>query len=235
MHNKTTRALVGAAVTLTLAGGLAACGDDDTSNGMNGMNRSNMPMTTTARGTTPATGKQIDEAFVRQMIPHHQMAVVMAKSAQKQADHQEIKDLAAAIITAQEKEIGELRKIGKDAGFDLDSAGPMMAGDARMMGMDMDDMGMSMRAEDLDGSSDFDRSFIAMMVPHHRGAIAMAKVELAKGSDPELKALAKGIVSAQESEIAKMRGWYEDWFGEPLDENAPAGGMGEMDHGDHMN
>lgn len=234
MHTTTTRALLGAAVTLTLAGGLAACGDDD-HNGMNGMDRSNMPMTTTARGTTPATGKQIDEAFVRQMIPHHEMAVVMAKSAQKRADHQEIKDLADAIIAAQEKEIRQLRQIGKDAGFDVDSANAMMGDDARMMGMDMDDMGMSMSTGDLDGSSDFDRSFIAMMVPHHRGAIAMAKVELAKGSDPELKTLAKGIISAQEAEIAKMRGWYEDWFGEPLDENAPAGGMGQMDHGDHMN
>lgn len=233
MHTKTTRALIGAAVTLTLAGGLAACGDDDT--GTNGMDRSNMPMNTTVRSTTPATGKQIDEAFVRQMIPHHEMAVVMAKSAQKQAEHQEIKDLADAIIAAQEKEIRELRQIAKDSGFDVGSAGPMMAGDARMMGMDMDDMGMSMRAEDLDGASDFDRAFIAMMVPHHRGAIAMAEVELAKGSDPELKTLAKGIIAAQQTEIAKMRGWYEEWFGKGLDENAPAAGMGEMDHGDHMN
>lgn len=236
MHSTTKRALAAAALSLSLAGGLAACGDDNPQTGMNGMDHSGMSHNDAPASTTAATGKQIDEAFVRQMIPHHEMAVDMAESAQKRADHQEIKDLADAVITAQEKEIAQLRKIGKASGFDVDRANGMMGDDARMMGMDVDDMGMAMRTDDLDGSSDFDRSFIAMMVPHHEGAIEMAKVELAKGSDPELKALAKGIVSAQETEIAAMKTWYEKWFGESF--SSDSGGMDHMDgmdHGDHMN
>jgi uncharacterized protein (DUF305 family) len=56
-------------------------------------------------------------------------------------------------------------------------------------------------------SGDPDKDFVAMMIPHHQGAIDMAKVELQYGKDPTLKTMAKMIVSAQEKEIKKMRDW----------------------------
>jgi hypothetical protein len=54
-------------------------------------------------------------------------------------------------------------------------------------------------------SGDPDRDFAAMMIPHHAGAIAMAKAELLHGKDPVLRRLAQGIVVEQGQEIDVMR------------------------------
>ena len=52
-----------------------------------------------------------------------------------------------------------------------------------------------------------DKDFVTMMMPHHQGAIDMAKVELQYGKDPMLRKLATDIVAAQEKEIAEMKAW----------------------------
>ena len=56
-------------------------------------------------------------------------------------------------------------------------------------------------------TGDPDQDFVTMMLPHHTGAVAMAKVELRYGKDPHLRALAKDIVAAQDREIAFMTRW----------------------------
>ncbi len=55
------------------------------------------------------TGDEFDQAFISEMIMHHQGAVEMAELALTNAKHQELKDLANAIISAQNKEISEMR------------------------------------------------------------------------------------------------------------------------------
>jgi uncharacterized protein (DUF305 family) len=54
-------------------------------------------------------------------------------------------------------------------------------------------------------SGDPDRDFAAMMIPHHQGAIDMAKVQLQFGRDPILRRLAQGIIVEQQQEIDLMR------------------------------
>jgi len=55
------------------------------------------------------SGDAFDQAFLSEMIVHHEGAVEMAKLALQGAKHQEIKDLATAIISAQNKEIGDMK------------------------------------------------------------------------------------------------------------------------------
>ncbi len=57
----------------------------------------------------------------------------------------------------------------------------------------------------LTGNPDVD--FAQGMIPHHQGAIDMAKVVLKYGKDPEMKTLAEDIIKAQDTEIAFMKGW----------------------------
>ena len=54
-------------------------------------------------------------------------------------------------------------------------------------------------------SADADRDFARAMIPHHQGAVEMAKLELLYGSDPRLRRLAQGMVVEQSQEIALMR------------------------------
>ncbi|MEU6370202.1 DUF305 domain-containing protein [Streptomyces sp. NPDC046931] len=59
----------------------------------------------------------------------------------------------------------------------------------------------------------FEQAFVVGMIPHHRMAVAMAEVELAHGTRPELKALAQQIVTAQDREMSEMTTWLKDWDG----------------------
>ena len=55
------------------------------------------------------SAKPFDKEFIRQMVPHHQMAVTMARMALKNAKHPEIRTLAHSIIKSQSVEITEMR------------------------------------------------------------------------------------------------------------------------------
>ena len=54
-------------------------------------------------------------------------------------------------------------------------------------------------------SGNADRDFAAAMIPHHQGAIEMARIQLRHGTDPEMRRLAEEIIRTQEAEIAELR------------------------------
>jgi uncharacterized protein (DUF305 family) len=71
------------------------------------------------------------------------------------------------------------------------------------MGAMKDDMHHGMMSDDPDVA------FAAGMLPHHEGAVEMAKIQLKYGKDPEMLELARKIVAAQAAEIAQMKAWLK--------------------------
>ena len=128
--------------------------------------------------------------------------LTVACSALGPAEAQEIADHAPLPV---------LCRAGAMAGMDMgkSEAAGTMASDAAhaalLAGMDQ------MQADMMAGleAPDIVVAFVCGMIPHHQGAIAMARAELKFGKDPENRRLAEGIIAAQEKEIAGMLIWLE--------------------------
>ena len=172
----------------------------------------------TGSDTESTSARQIDGAFITTMVPHHQEAVDMAALARKRARHREIRRLAAEIIDAQEREIQQMTLSHQRIFGEPLPAGGMMHGD---LGLSEDEMGMAMDMDELETAREFDRTFIDMMIRHHQGAIRMARAELARGEDSELRDLARAIIAAQAREIEQMNSWRRGWYGSA----SPSGGV----------
>lgn len=169
--------------------------------------------------STAAGGNGVDRAFVAAMIPHHESAVDMAEMAEERGQSGFVKQLAGDIIRTQNEEIATMRR--EDA--ELAKAGVKRSD----LGVADHAMGMDGDMSKLETADPFDPAFVKMMIPHHEGAVIMAKAELAKGADPELKALAQDIIDAQEREIEEMR------VSGLVPEDTESGGMDSEEHSGH--
>lgn len=154
------------------------------------------------------TGETYDRNFIANMIAHHQGAVTMAQLALTNAKHQELKDMANDIISAQNGEISQMKSWQQAWGYPSSSSDNMM--DHSAMGM-MDEMsGMENELKGKTGD-EFDKAFIEQMIMHHQGALDMAAPGEKNAEHQEVKDLTKAIVTAQTKEIKQMKQWQKDW------------------------
>lgn len=164
------------------------------------------------------SGRDIDGAFITAMVPHHEEAVEMAEIARERTRRADVRRLASGIVAAQGREIEDLTFAHQRIfGQPLPTTG-MAHGD---LGLSEEQMGMSMDMRELEQAREFDRTFIDMMIRHHQGAIRMARVELRRGQDPELKSAARDVIAAQSREIEKLNSWRRSWYGAA----SPSGGV----------
>lgn len=186
-----------AATVLTIAASISGCGGDD-------------------EASTSTTGNDADSMFVKAMIPHHESAIEMAKIAKKRSQRSEVLELADAIVKTQQDEIDQMQQFVND----LPATNSSMMDDNEMSAMKSD-------VEDLSTADEFDKAFIAAMIPHHQSAVEMAEEVLESGESVDVRRLAQNVISAQQKEIAQMEKWSLNWYGV-----IPTGSTGAMmEHG----
>jgi len=165
-----------------------------------------------------------EQAFLAAMAPHHESAIRMAGIASKRAQHRELRQLAAGILAAQQAEVAQIAQMHRR----LTGETLRPNADARaQLGLSAQEAGMMHQGRhaiaELTRAKEFDRAFIDAMLPHHQGAIRMARAVLPGAKDPELRRLAGRIVRDQSREIVKMNRWRDAWYGA----RSPAGGVQE--------
>lgn len=156
-----------------------------------------------------------DLRFLDAMVPHHEGGVVMAKEVLQKSQRPEVKKLAEEIIQAQSKEIAQMKQ-WRSAWYPKAPATPMAwhAPMSHMMAMSEEQRQAMMMSMDL-GPADaqFDLRFLDAMIPHHEGALVMAKDVFSKSKRPDMKQLAQDILTSQQKEIDQMNQWRKAWYG----------------------
>jgi len=148
-----------------------------------------------------------DLRFLDEMIPHHEMAIIMVRMMISQSNHPELRDLGQRIITGQQQQIDQMLAWRQQW---YPNAPPLTG----MMGNGMMGSGTTGMMGGAMMQGDFaDRMFLEMMIPHHQRAIAMSNDALTNAQHPELKGLAKEIIAVQSAEITEMQGYLQAWYG----------------------
>ena len=145
-----------------------------------------------------------DLDFMRMMIPHHQGAVEMSLYEIQHGRNFEMKQLAKSIIAEQTNEIQQMslwvnHNIPNAAAGTDSYQKPLMQTMLVMM--------EQMPAAAL--LSDTDKSFAAVMIPHHQAGVDMAKVILQFGQDKVVSRMAENIISSQQVEIEQMKSFLK--------------------------
>jgi uncharacterized protein (DUF305 family) len=174
------------------------------------MNHNSMSQMMEMKSDPNAAAAPFDLQFIDTMTHHHEGAVMMAEMVLKKSQNEELKKFAQKIIDDQKKENAQMKQwrekwfSGKPAAKNMempgmkDSMKPPVTGDHLKM------------MEAMTGK-DFDLHFLDMMIPHHKGALEMAKDAQAKAEHAELKTLAAEITKEQEAEIKQMTDWKAQW------------------------
>jgi uncharacterized protein (DUF305 family) len=169
---------------------LAGCGGDD--------NNGNL-------GDVRANGT--DAAFVEAMIPHHEDEVDAADLALSEAQHRPLKQLAEGILQIESVELSTLRTVRdvlQEASVEPDD-----------LGLSVAEMGGQIAPAELRNATDFDCAFLERMIPHHEGAIRIARAELDGAIHAELRRMSENIVDQQGFEARQMRRYQRAWCDAP--------------------
>lgn len=145
-----------------------------------------------------------DTTFAKGMLGHHRGAIDMAKTQLKYGTDEAMRQLAQNIINAQQAEIDILNK-WLASHPDTAKPKPNTAAMQQAYAKGMENMHGEMTLGIADPMPDM--AFARGMLPHHIGAVDMAKIQLEYGTDEEMRQLAQSIIDTQQVEIDLMQNW----------------------------
>lgn len=144
-----------------------------------------------------------DLDFANMMVLHHQAAIDMSKIEIAQGRDEQIIEMAQSIESIQTAQIGLMEQFVANYKIPIVKTGA--TGNQPILVLIMKGMMNKMNNMAMTGQTDQD--FLAMMIPHHRAAVAMAENELRHGKSLELKKLAQQMILDQNSEIEEFKAW----------------------------
>ena len=155
-------------------------------------------------------GDAFDEAYIADMLAHHEGALNMSEQVMAVTAHEEIRTLASDIVQSQSAELMKMRTWQKEWGYkETMSGGHGSHGGAGMdMGGDM--VEMQNKLQGLKGE-EYDKEFLKQMILHHEQAVEMSQYAATNAKHQEIKDLASAVISAQTKEIEQMKQWQKDW------------------------
>jgi uncharacterized protein (DUF305 family) len=178
------------------------------------------PAETLAPGTSVQQPRwnDADVAFLQMMVPHHAQALRMCALARTRAQDEQVRDLARRIAGAQGPEVVGMSAWLQARGLEVPSAQDVAQewapdgghghhhghgdGGPQMPGLLSDAEMRELAAAD---GARFDRLFLAGMIGHHRGAVAMSRHALTHGGDLRVNEIAGDVAVEQAAEITRMR------------------------------
>ncbi len=175
----------------------------------------------------------VDAGFARDMQAHHAQAVQLSVLLRDRTDDPELRAMALDVLTAQQQQIGQFVAWLRMWGLPVAGARPPMAwmadghghGAATAPAGDPAAAGLAampgwvtperMNALEASDGTDAERLWLALMVDHHVGGVAMAQEAAERAGDPEVRRLARGIVTAQSREVEVLQRLLAERGGRP--------------------
>lgn len=155
-------------------------------------------------------GDAFDEAYIADMLAHHEGALNMSENAGAFAVHDEIRTLTGNIIQTQSAEVMKMRTWQKEWGYKETMSGGHMSHSGGGMDMGGDMVEMQNKLQGLTGEA-YDKEFLKQMIIHHEQAIEMSQYAETNAKHQEIKDLASSVMSEQKTEIDQMKQWQKDW------------------------
>ena len=155
-------------------------------------------------------GDAFDEAYIADMLAHHEGALNMSENAGAFAVHDEIRTLTGNIIQTQSAEVMKMRTWQKEWGYKETMSGGHMSHSGGGMDMGADMVEMQNKLQGLTGEA-YDKEFLKQMIIHHEQAIEMSQYAETNAKHQEIKDLASSVMSEQKTEIDQMKQWQKDW------------------------